>query len=165
MTTVEFHHKLISLEKSLMGFAYKLTSDRDDAMDLVQETYLKSLKSYHKLVNETNFKAWTFTIMKNTFINNYRHNLLQNTFRDRTKESFFINKTEASDSYNPHSVYSSLEITQHLEYLKYELRQPLTMHLNGYKYHEIADKLNLTIGTVKSRIFQSRRQLMKQLER
>jgi len=165
MTTMEFHYKLINLQESLMGFAYRLTSDKDDARDLVQETLLKSLKFCDKFVDEANFKAWTFTIMKNTFINNYRHSLLQNTYRDQTKESFYINKTEASDSDDAHSAYSAWEITQQLEKLKDVFRIPLRMHVEGFKYKEIAEKLNLNIGTVKSRIFLSRRQLMDQLNR
>lgn len=146
-----------------MGFAYKLTADKDDARDLVQETFLKSLKSSDRFVHQVNFKAWTFTIMKNIFINNYRHSLLQNIYRDQTKESFYINKSEASESDDAHSAYSALEISQHLEKLKDAFRLPLKMRVDGYKYREIADKLNLNIGTVKSRIFLSRKQLMDQL--
>lgn len=165
MTEIEFQDKLINLQESLMRFAYRLTADKDDAKDLVQETFLKSLKSCDKFVHEANFKAWTFTIMKNIFINNYRHSLLENTFREQTKKSLFINKTEASDSDNPQSAYSALEIMQHLEVLRDKFRLPLRMCLEGYRYKEIADKLNLNIGTVKSRIFLSRRQLMDQLNR
>lgn len=146
-----------------MGFAYKLTADKDDARDLVQETFLKSLKSSDRFVHQVNFKAWTFTIMKNIFINNYRHSLLQNIYRDQTKESFYINKSEASESDDAHSAYSAFEISQHLEKLKDAFRLPLKMRVDGYKYREIADKLNLNIGTVKSRIFLSRKQLMDQL--
>jgi RNA polymerase sigma-70 factor (ECF subfamily) len=165
MTTIEFQYKLINLQESLMGFAYRLTADKNDARDLVQETFLKSLKSSDKFVHEVNFKAWTFTIMKNIFINNYRHSLLQNTFRDQTKESFYNNEKEVSDSDDAHSAYSAMEITQHLEKLKDTFRIPLRMRADGYKYKEIADRLNLNIGTVKSRIFLSRRQLMDQLSR
>lgn len=163
MTAIEFQFKLINLQDSLMGFAYKLTADKDDARDLVQETFLKSLKSSDRFVHQVNFKAWTFTIMKNIFINNYRHSLLQNIYRDQTKESFYINKSEASESDDAHSAYSALEISQHLEKLKDAFRLPLKMRVDGYKYREIADKLNLNIGTVKSRIFLSRKQLMDQL--
>lgn len=163
MTVMEFQYELINLKESLMGFAYKLTADEDDAKDLVQETYLKSLKACDKFVHQTNLRAWTFTIMKNTFINNYRHILLQNTYRDQTNESFYINKTEAYDPVDVHSAYSVLEIRQHLEKLKDELRIPFKMHVEGYKYREIAEELNLNIGTVKSRIFLSRRKLKIQI--
>ena len=163
MTAIEFQYRLISLEESLLDFAYRLTADRDDAKDLVQETFLKSLTFCDKLVHKANFRAWTFTIMKNTFINNYRRSLLHNTYRDQTKESFYLKQTEASDSENVHSAYSASEITQHIEKLKDEFRIPLKMHIDGYKYKEIAEELSMNIGTVKSRIFLSRKQLKYQL--
>jgi len=160
MTTFEFQHRLINLQESLMGFAYKLTANRDDAKDLVQETNLKSLKYYDKFVHKANFRAWTFTIMKNTFINNYRHTLLQNTYRDQSKESFYINQTEYSES---DDVFSASDITQKIEKLKDTHRIPFMMYIDGYKYKEIAHELDLNIGTVKSRIFFSRKLLKYQL--
>jgi RNA polymerase sigma factor (sigma-70 family) len=163
MTAIEFQYRLISLQDSLLRFAYSLTADREDAKDLVQETFLKALKYSDTFVNESNFKAWTYTIMKNTFINNYRSSFRQNLCCDKTKESFFINQTMATGSDDPDSAYSALEIAQTIEQLKDKFRIPFKMHINGYKYKEIADKLNLNIGTVKSRIFLSRKQLMDQL--
>ena len=146
-----------------MRFAYSLTSDRDDAKDLVQETFLKALKYSDTFVNESNFKAWMYTIMKNTFINNYRSSFRQNLYCDKTKESFFINQTLAAGSDDPDSAYSALEIAQTIEQLKDKFRIPFKMFVNGYKYTEIAHELDLKIGTVKNRIFLSRKQLMVQL--
>ncbi len=165
MTSVEFYDKLLDLERSLMKFAFRLTLKKTDAKDLVQETFLKVLMSKDKYINNENFKAWTFTIMKNTFINNYRRSFRQNTYLDQTKESFFINQTETVCSDDPDSEYLALEITQSIEQLRDIFRIPLKMHINGYKYKEIADELNLNIGTVKSRIFLSRKQLKYQLNR
>ena len=79
MTTSEFQHKLIHLQKHLIMFAFSLTSDEENARDLLQETNLKALNYCDRFVCETNFKAWTFTIMKNTFINNYRRRIHINT--------------------------------------------------------------------------------------
>jgi RNA polymerase sigma-70 factor (ECF subfamily) len=103
--------------------------------------------------------------MRNTFINNYRRSLLHNTYRDQTEELFYLNQTEASGSDDTHLAYTALEITQHIEQLKDAFRIPFKMHIDGYKYKEIADELNLNIGTVKSRIFLSRKQLRYQLNR
>lgn len=164
MTAMEFNTQLISLERSLLKFAYRLSDSLPDAEDLVQDTFLKVLMNRDKYVNKENFKAWTFTILKNTFINKYRRSLKENTYRDQTSESFYINQSEASYSDNPDAAYSALEITQNIEQLKDSLRIPLKMHINGYKYKEIADELNLNIGTVKSRIFLSRRQMRIQLD-
>ncbi|MFH1003991.1 MAG: RNA polymerase sigma factor [Bacteroidota bacterium] len=163
MTEIEFCSQLLSLEHSLLKFAYRLNLKSADAKDLVQETYLKVLMSRDKYVDNQKFKAWTFTIMKNTFVDNYRRSCSKNTYSDQTHESFFINQTEPAGSDDPDSAYSALEITQNIEQLKDKLRIPFKMYINGYKYTEIADELDLKIGTVKNRIFLSRKQLMAQL--
>ena len=93
MKAVEFNDQLIGLKSNLHRFALSLTADEDDAKDLLQETYLKALSYRDKFIDYSNLKAWTFTIMKNTFINNYRRNVKQNTTFDTTKDLYFINKT------------------------------------------------------------------------
>ncbi len=72
MGTQEFQNKLMSLQGNLLNFAYMLTSNRDNAYDLLQDTTLKALDNESKYVDNTNFKGWVFTIMRNIFINNYR---------------------------------------------------------------------------------------------
>jgi RNA polymerase sigma-70 factor (ECF subfamily) len=163
MTAIDFHHQLLKLKLPLEKFAYRLTLKKSDVKDLVQETFLKVLINQDKFVNNDNFKAWTFTIMKNTFINNYRRGFRKNMFCDQTKESFFINHTVYAASEDPDSAYSVSEMTENIELLNDNLRIPFKMFIHGYKYKEIADELNLNIGTVKSRIYLSRRQLMVQL--
>jgi RNA polymerase sigma factor (sigma-70 family) len=163
MTAFEFQFKLINLKESLMSFAYRLTVNKDDAQDLVQDTFFKALKHCDKYVDDSNFKAWIYTIMKNTFINNYRQSLLQNTYYAQNNELFFFNQTKSTGFDDPDSTYSFLEITQTIEQLEDKFRKPFKMHINGYKYKEIADELNLNIGTVKSRIFFSRKQLKDKL--
>jgi RNA polymerase sigma-70 factor (ECF subfamily) len=136
-----------------------------DAEDLVQETFLKVLKYQDKYIHKENFKAWTFTILKNTFLNTYRRSINENTYRDQTSDSFYLNQTEVSYADNPETTYTELEIRQNIEQLRDTLRLPLKLYIDGYKYKEIAKELNLNIGTVKSRIFISRRQLKGQLDR
>jgi RNA polymerase sigma-70 factor (ECF subfamily) len=164
MTASEFQFKLIDLQDSLMKFAYSLTANSDDAKDLVQETMLKALNNSDKYVVESNFKAWTYTILKNTFINDYRRVSRQNIYRDLAEESVNSTKSVTAGTDNPDSEYLVLEITQNIEKLKDMFRIPLKMHLYGYKYKEIADKLHLNIGTVKSRISLSKKHLMDRLE-
>jgi RNA polymerase sigma factor (sigma-70 family) len=164
MTAIEFQHKLVGLESSLERFAYSLTLNKEDAKDLVQETFLKALTYCDKFVHNDNFKAWTYTIMKNTFINNYRRNVRQNTHRDQTKDSFFLNQPKAMGFDDPDSAFSTKELAYTVENLDDEFRIPFKMHHQGYKYKEIADELNLNIGTVKSRIFFSRKKLMERLK-
>ena len=164
MTAIEFGEQLLDLEQSLLKYAIWLRLSSEDAKDLVQETFLKVLQSRDKFVDNGFFKAWTFTIMRNTFINNYRHNVLQNTYRDRTDESFFINKTKASDSDDPDSAYSCIEINQSIEQLNVKFRVPFIMYIEGYKYKEIADMIKLKLGTVKSRIFIARKLLINHMQ-
>jgi RNA polymerase sigma-70 factor (ECF subfamily) len=164
MTAVEFQHKLVSLESNLERFAYSLTLNREDAKDLLQETFLKALTYRDKFTHNDNFKAWAYTIMKNTFINNYRRNIRQNTHRDQTKEGYFLNQPKAMGFDDPDSAFSTKELTRNVEQLDDEFRIPFKMHHEGFKYKEIADELNLNIGTVKSRIFFSRKKLMERLQ-
>jgi RNA polymerase sigma factor (sigma-70 family) len=163
MEANEFYNQLLDLEQSLMNYACRLKLGNDDARDLVQETYLKALLNRDKFVDNGYLKAWTITIMRNTFINNYRHNVLHNTHCDRTEESFYINLTKCSGSDNPDSIYSVTEITKNIEQLKDKFRVPFKMFVAGYRYREIANTINLNIGTVKSRIFLARKVLMNQL--
>ena len=130
---------------------------------MVQETFLKVLLNRDKYVNQVNFKAWTFTIMKNTFINNYRRNSRHNTHFDHSKELFLLNQTSSIDYNDPDSEYAVLEMTKNIDQLSDIFRIPFKMLLSGYKYQEIAEELHLKVGTIKSRIFLSRKHLMDQL--
>jgi RNA polymerase sigma-70 factor (ECF subfamily) len=160
MTTFEFNTSLVGLKSNLQRFAMSLTSDRDTALDLVQDTYLKAITYKDKFVDYTNLKAWVFTIMKNTFINNYRRNIKENTIIDGTQDLYYINQPYDKGFISPESRYSEGEIEKAINSLDDEFRIPFQMHLDGYKYKEIADELGLKIGTVKSRIFFTRQKLM-----
>ncbi len=164
MTLLEFQTQLVSLESSLERFAYSLTLNREDARDLLQETFLKALMYREKFIHNDNFKAWIYTIMKNTFINNYRRNVRQNTHRDQTKEGYYLSHPQASGYDDPSSSLSAKELEESINNLEDDLRIPLQLHHAGFKYKEIAEMLNLNIGTVKSRIFFSRKKLMEQLK-
>ncbi len=164
MTAVEFNNKIISFEKSLERFALSLTNNTEEAKDLVQETYLKALTYRNKFVHYTNLKAWLFTIMKNTFINNYRKAARENTTVDQTPDLYYLNSTSDGVSISPDSNYAEKEIVKKIEDLDDDFKVPFKMHTSGFKYKEIADELNLKIGTVKSRIFFTRKKLMEQLQ-
>ena len=164
MATQDFHKELTSLQENLQYFAQSLTQDEDDAKDLVQETFLKALTYRDKFEENTNLKAWTYTIMKNTFINNYRRNAKVNMVMDNTADLYYLNSSKSSEDSNPDSVLSHKDINKVVEKLEDEHRLPFKMHHTGYKYKEIAEKLDLSIGTVKSRIFFSRKKLMDSLK-
>ena len=160
MTSIEFCSQLLSLEHSLLKYAYRLNLKRADAKDLVQETYLRVLINREKYVDNNKFKSWAFTIMKNTFVDSYRRSLRQNTYTDQTNESVFISVPEPAGYDNPDSALYAREISHNIDNLHDKLKIPFKMYVEGYKYIEIADELNLKIGTVKNRIFLSRKQLM-----
>ncbi|OFX27613.1 MAG: RNA polymerase subunit sigma [Bacteroidetes bacterium GWA2_31_9b] len=164
MTAIEFNHQLISLESKLSRFAMSLTSDKEEAHDLLQETYLKALSNRDKFIGYTNLKAWAFTIMKNTFINNYRKHKKENTHNDATKNNYFMNISRDIAPEKPDTEYFTKEILKQIDILPIEFKQPFNMFLSGYKYKEIADELDLKIGTVKSRIFFTRKKLMDTLK-
>lgn len=160
MTAFEFNTNLIQMKGNLQRFAMSLTADRETALDLVQDTYLKAITYKDKFVDYTNLKAWVFTIMKNTFINNYRRNIKENTIIDGTQDLYYLNMPHDKGFVSPESNYAEEEIKKAIDSLGDEFRIPFKMHIEGFKYHEIAEKLGLKIGTVKSRIFFTRQKLM-----
>ena len=164
MTAIEFNFQLTSLSENLERFALSLTMNREDAKDLLQETFTKAISYRDKFSDNTNLKAWTFTIMKNTFINNYRRASKANTTFDNTDDLYYLNLNKESRNETPESDLSTKEINKAINELDDEFRVPFLMHTQGFKYKEIAEELNLKIGTVKSRIFFTRKKLMAKLK-
>ena len=160
MSTIEFNQQILSYRKALEYFAFSLTMNDEDAKDLVQDTYMKAIAYKDKFREATNLKAWLYTIMKNTFINNYRRNVKSKTIIDQSEDLYYLNNAKESKDRNPSAIFNNKEITSSVNNLQDEYRIPFKMHNEGYKYKEIADYLKLPIGTVKSRIFLARRKLM-----
>ncbi len=96
MSSKNFKTKLLDLQSNMLNFAYLLTSNRDDAYDLLQDTTLKALDNEDKYVDNTNFKGWVFTIMRNNFINNYRKVVRTATVVDRTDDLYHLNISQFS---------------------------------------------------------------------
>lgn len=86
MNTYSFRKDLLAVQEELLRFAYKLTADREEANDLLQETSLKALDNEDKFEPDTNFRGWMYTIMRNIFINNYRKIVREQTFVDQTDQ-------------------------------------------------------------------------------
>ena len=149
----------MNLQANLLNFAYMLTSNRDDAYDLLQDTTLKALDNEDKYAKNTNFKGWVFTIMRNIFINNYRRAGRAATVVDTTENLYHLNLCQESGIETPEGAYGVNEISAAIDEIADEYRIPFVMHIQGYKYNEIAEHMNLPLGTVKSRIFFARKKL------
>jgi RNA polymerase sigma-70 factor, ECF subfamily len=159
MSTIEFDTRFNKLSTLLHSFAYNLTKNVEDSRDLYQETAFRAITNRDKFRPDTNFKAWTFTIMKNIFINNYRKKMKANTISDSTDNLYYLNSSATITSNKADSDILMKELSSIIADLDDSIRIPFMMHYEGYKYQEIADELDLPLGTVKSRIFFARKEL------
>ena len=164
MKSLSFRKDLIGVQEELLRFAYKLTADREEANDLLQETSLKALDNEEKYVPDTNFKGWMYTIMRNIFINNYRKIVRDQTFVDQTDNYYHLNLPQDSGFISTEGAYDLKEMHRIVNALPKEYKVPFSMRVSGFKYREIADKLGLPLGTVKSRIFFTRQRLQQELK-
>ena len=130
----------------------------------MQETLLKALRYKDKYTDNTNLKAWLFTIMKNTFINSYHKAVRSKTFVDTTDNDYFINDAGIQTYTTPDSEVNHQEVITAIDKLPADLRTPFEKHTMGFKYREIADELEIPIGTVKNRIFLARKRLEAELK-
>ena len=163
MAAVNFQSELYELKNVLHGFAYKLTRNQNDSKDLYQETAYRALRNKDKFRAGTNLKAWLFTIMRNIFINNYRKKVKRNTILDSTDNDFYINSGSTAVLNDANSNILMGELKAMIESLAENIKTPFMMYYYGYKYQEIADQLDLPLGTVKSRIFFARKELKKNI--
>ncbi|MCH5218254.1 MAG: sigma-70 family RNA polymerase sigma factor [Muribaculaceae bacterium] len=154
-----FKTSVLGMQGNLLSFALKLTANREEAQDLVQDTTLKALRNESKFVENTNFKGWMLTIMRNIFINNYRKNARENTMVDSSEDMFHLNLCQESGLETPEGAFACNEISAIIAGFSSDYREPFSMHVAGYKYEEIAEKLDMPLGTVKSRIFFARKKL------
>lgn len=163
-TNKGFESKLIDLQNNMMNFALTLTSNREEAKDLLQETTLRALDNQDKYYENVNFKGWVFTIMHNIFVNNYRRVVRSQTMIDQTDNLYHLNMPQDSGFDSPEGSYTVSEISKVINSFSDEYKVPFTMHVSGFKYEEIAQNLGLPIGTVKSRIFFARKRLQELLK-
>ena len=159
-----FEGKLLDLQSNMLNFALTLTTNREEAKDLLQETTLRALDNKEKYYENVNFKGWVFTIMHNIFVNNYRRIVRTQTVIDQTENLYHLNLPQDSGFNTPDSAYTISEITNAINSFTDEYKVPFSMHVAGYKYEEIAQTLTLPIGTVKSRIFFARKRLQEKLK-
>ena len=163
MTSVEFSYSLNQLSGVLKPFALKLTRDIDDANDLLQHTMVKAYTNQDKFAEGTNLKAWLYTIMKNTFITNYQKMVRRATFVDTTDNLHYINSSATLIENSAYGEFAIDDIYQAIDKLDEIFSTPFLLYYRGFKYHEIADRLSIPIGTVKNRIHIARKYLKQDL--
>lgn len=159
MSTIEFSREFKNILKPLHAFALKLTRDEEAAKDLIQETAGRAFRHRDKFRPGTNFPAWMNTILRNTFINMYRKSKsrIQETSLSIQDNLYWLeNRTAEGDAASPTNYSDLLELVEQLDET---YRVPFLMFYRGYRYDEIAEFMDLPMGTVKSRIFYARKQL------
>lgn len=144
-------------QKPLWQSAFYLTKNEDDASDLTQSVFLKALCNFEKFTDSTNLGGWLYTIMRNLFINQCRSaDQVRISRSDKEYETapndLMYGTTESADSR-----CTMQDIEHAIDILNKEYSIPFRMYVSGYKYQEIADKMNIPLGTVKSRIFIARK--------
>ena len=159
MSTKVVNDKINNINSSLRAFSLKLTGNKVDADDLYQDTALRIMANSDKYREGTNFKAWAITIMRNIFINNYRKRIRRGVMLDQTDNNFFINSGSKVVSNDGESNATYKEMLAMVSSLPIEFKEPFWMAYKGYKYDEIAEKLDAPLGTIKSRIFFARKKL------
>jgi RNA polymerase sigma-70 factor (ECF subfamily) len=164
MTTIEFSTELFRYDQVLRPFAYNLVKSKEESEDLIQDTFYRALANKDKFMEGTNIKAWLFTIMKNIFINNYRKNQKKNTITDTSDNQYLLNSTRKTLSNDGESTLLKEVIDHAIEDVSSEFTEPFMMYYTGFKYQEIATKLDLPLGTVKSRIFFARKEIQSRLK-
>jgi RNA polymerase sigma-70 factor (ECF subfamily) len=157
-------HDLVLMQSNMLNYALTLTTNRDEAKDLTQETTLKALSNIDKYYDNVNFKGWVFTIMHNLFINNYRRVVRTQTVLENSDNLYQLNLPQESGFGSPEGSFTYHEIMNVLDTFNDDYKTPFSMHFAGFKYDEIAKSLNLPLGTVKSRIFFARKRLQEILK-
>ncbi|MEG1556761.1 MAG: sigma-70 family RNA polymerase sigma factor [Bacteroidales bacterium] len=156
--------RALNFEQGLKQYALQLTLNSEDANDLLQDTYLKVMQNSEYYREESNLKAWVYTIMKNTFINNYRRKQRSKIVVEQSEDLYHLNNFVSTPSDAADMNFYVKEINNKILEKKEDQRKPFEMYLDGFKYQEIADEMKISIGTVKSRIFFTRKKLMEDLK-
>lgn len=162
--TQDFTNQLSALSPTLRAFTRRFTTNREESQDLVQDTLMKALLYKDKFREDTNLKGWLFTIMRNTFINNYRKHQRARTSPDFSKDQHVLHVRDEHTFSSPERQFEYADAWTKIEFVREELLLPFKMHTSGYKYNEIAEHLGIPMGTVKNRIFQARKEIQRLLE-
>jgi RNA polymerase sigma-70 factor, ECF subfamily len=166
----DFQREAIPHMNAVHNFALRMTGDEDDANDLVQETYMKAFRFFDKFEKGTNCKAWLFRILKNSYINDYRKAVREPNKVDYEDVQNFYENVAANEIDSKHyeqDAFSNLlddEITKVMSALPEDFRTVIILSdIEGFTYEEIADFVDIPVGTVRSRLHRARKMLYSQL--
>lgn len=168
----DFEREAIPHMDALFNFALKMTGDSDEADDLVQETYLKAFRFFDKFEKGTNCKAWLFRIMKNTYINKYRKETKEPDKVDYEEVENFYENVKPSSTDSAHlekDIYDNLlddELSEAINSLPDDFKTVVILcDIEGFTYEEIADFIDVPVGTVRSRLHRARKMLFTKLQK
>jgi len=170
----QFTSDAMQYAPQLFSTALRMTRNRSDAEDLVQETYVKGWRSFHTFQEGTNLRAWLFRIMTNTYINKYNAQKRKGTEveLDDVEELFLykrlgsIDQSQLSSSAEDQmlDLFTDDEVKNALESLPEDFRIPVLLSdVDGFSYKEIAEMLEIPMGTVMSRLHRGRKAMQKML--
>lgn len=156
-----------SIRPELYNFAFRLAGSREEAEDLLQESYFKAYKYFHQLRDETKFKEWIFQITANQFKNFLRRKKKENTYYQDDTETVFVEQEKAQR--NPDELLlqrdRSETVRRALALVSPKMRSVLVLfEIEGYSIEEVSRALGISRGTVKSRLHYARRKLREVLE-
>ncbi|MEN8228360.1 MAG: sigma-70 family RNA polymerase sigma factor [Bacteroidota bacterium] len=156
-----FAGDLVKMQEQLFYFALQLTEDREDALDLVQETSYKALKNRTRLHNNEHIRAWLYTILKNTYINYLRSSHYRQLVHNTDELNQYSAQSRDSNEGLPDQQLIKKELHEMIKLLPVVYAKPIHMFLTGYSYKEISEHMNIPIGTVKSRIHLGKKRIRK----
>ena len=165
MKSSQLHRQIQESKTILTRFARKFTKDPDDVQELVQETMVKSIKYIDEYDNNPKLLSWLYVIMKNLFINQYRRQQSRIDFESAHRSDVRnMGCTEPFSRNNSEGKFMLDDIQSAINKLPTESSEIFNMHIEGYKYREIAAYFNIPEGTVKTRIHHARKFLQTELE-
>jgi RNA polymerase sigma-70 factor, ECF subfamily len=170
----DFTNDAMQYAPQLFATALRMTRNRSDAEDLVQETFLKGWRAFDSYQQGTNLRAWLFRIMTNTFINKYnsQQRRPQETELDEVEELFLFRRMGAFDQSKMSQsaedqmleLFTDEEVKNAIESLPETFRIPVLLSdVEGFSYKEIAEMIEVPIGTVMSRLHRGRKAMQKML--
>lgn len=165
-----FEREFLPHADALYNFGYHLTTDEDDANDLVQDTFMKAWRFIKSYQEGTNAKAWLFKILKNTFINEYRRKKLRPAevdYEDFVAYQDAEDVTRVGRLDTSHEIFQTMlgdEMTKAINELPVDFRTVILLcDVEDFSYEEIAKIVDIPVGTVRSRLFRARNMLKDKL--